>query len=92
MAAFGLLESDYPQAPEEIEVWPENWDTATTFVSLSTQWRVSMAGAMGIDYCAIEPVLRLRRVAAERWPDVFDGLRIMEAEALDVMREAAEQA
>lgn len=92
MAAFGLTEADYPQAPEEIEIFPENWDAATAFVALATQWRVSMAGATGIDYCAIEPVLRLRNVPTDRWPDVFDGIRVMEAEALDVMREAAEQA
>jgi hypothetical protein len=91
MAAFGLLASDFPQEPEEIEVWPENWDAAIAFVSLSTQWRVSMGGATGIDYGVIEPVLRLRRVAPERWPEVFDGIRIMEAEALEVMREGAEQ-
>jgi hypothetical protein len=91
MAAFGLLESDFPQPPEEIEIWPENWDAATAFVSLSTQWRASMAGATGLDYGAIEPVLRLRGIPVERWPGAFDGIRIMEAEALDVMREAAEQ-
>lgn len=91
MAAWGLNESDYPPVPEEIEIWPDNWDAATAFVSLSTQWRVSMAGATGIDYGAIEPVLRMRGIPVERWPDAFDGIRIMEAEALDVMREAAEQ-
>jgi hypothetical protein len=78
------------KAPEEIEIWPENWDAAVAFMSLSTQWRVSMGGVTGIDYCAIEPVLRLRGIAADRWPQVFEGLRVMEIEALDVMREAAE--
>lgn len=44
-----------------------------------------MGGAIGIDYTAIEPVLRLMRIDPDRWPAVFDDVRTMEAAALKVM-------
>lgn len=91
MAAFGLREEDYGPRPEAIEVWPENWEAALTFVALATQWRSGMNGPTGLDYGAIEPVLRLRGVASDQWSSIFDALRIMESEALDVMREGAGQ-
>jgi len=42
-------------------------------------------GASGLDYCAIEPVLRLKAIACERWPALFEDLRVMERAALNVI-------
>ena len=69
------------------QVWPENLPAVNAFIALSTQWRVGMAGATGIDYTAVPTVLRLTGLPRADWPDAFDGLRIMEAEALEIMRE-----
>lgn len=44
-----------------------------------------MNGVLGIDYSAIEPVLRLRQIDAARWPALFDDLRVMERAALKVI-------
>ena len=68
-------------------VWPENLPAVNAFIALSTQWRVGMAGATGLDYNVIPAVLRLQSIPRADWPEVFDGLRIMESEALEIMRE-----
>ena len=81
LAAFGLAR-DAPPADEHVEVWPEHWQTVLTFAALMTQWHMSMAGPSGLRYETIPVVLRLRGVPRQDWPDIFDGLRVMEAEAL----------
>lgn len=58
------------------------------FEALSTQWRVGMGGAVGLDYCAIQPVFKLMGVRKRERAGVFDDLRVMEAEALAVMAES----
>jgi hypothetical protein len=50
---------------------------------MGTQWRVGAGGATGLDYGVLPVVLRLSGVPRAEWPDVFDGLRIMEEAALD---------
>lgn len=53
---------------------------------MSTQWRVGMAGATGLDYGALPEVLRMSGIARGEWPDIFEGIRIMEDAALELMR------
>lgn len=60
------------------------------FVAMATQWRVGMSGATGLDYSAL-PVARSAQdppIPDDDWPDTFDALRVLEAEALSVMNEA----
>lgn len=47
------------------------------------------AGPTGLDYGAIDPVLRLHGVKKRERRDLFEALRIMESAVLDVMRERA---
>jgi hypothetical protein len=91
MAAFGVTEADHPPKNEHIEVWPDNWDAAVSFVALSTQWRSGMGGATGLDYASVISYLRERCRSRKKRALLFDAIRLMEAEALDVMRESAEQ-
>lgn len=49
---------------------------------MQTQWRTGSSGVVGLDYGAIEPVLRLRRIDPQRWPALFDDLRVMERAAI----------
>jgi hypothetical protein len=68
-------------------VWPENWPAVTTFGALCTQWRVGNSGPIGLDYNAIPTVLRLKTVPRKDWDDVFECIRVMEAAALEKIRE-----
>lgn len=76
-------------ASDEVEVWPDNWDSALLFTSMGTQWRVGMSGATGLDYGVLPAVLRLRGVSRSLWPGLFEDLRVLEAEALTTMGEEA---
>lgn len=70
-----------------MEVWPENWPAWFLFCQVSTQWRVGMGGATGLDYGAIYPLLdRIAQDAAE-WMDLFEDLQVLEGAALKQMSE-----
>lgn len=75
--------------PSDAEVWPENWPTWELFDRVSTQWRVGMRGAIGLDYCAIYPVMDRMQLGADDWLQMLDDIHVMEAAALDELRKAA---
>ncbi len=53
---------------------------------MSTQWRTSMAGVIGLDYNAIPAVLRMTGIPRSDWPHVFECIRVLEDSALVTMR------
>lgn len=54
-------------------------------IAVSTQWRVGMSGATGLDYNVLPAVFRMLQIPESDWPDTFECLRILESEALKVM-------
>lgn len=50
---------------------------------MGTQWRVGMSGATGLDYTALNTVAKAMQIKLTTAR--FDGLRVMEGEALKVM-------
>ena len=74
---------------ERVRIWPENWETVRLFLSLDTQWRYHQGVPLGLDYPAVEAVLRLSGVEDAR--QVFEGLQTMERAALAVFRNSAPQ-
>lgn len=89
LAAFGIKPSDLPEVV--VEVLPDVWPAFQLFRALSTQWRTGMAGATGLDYAAIPITGDLLGMSTEEIRTAFEDIRIMEGEALDVMRPPAEQ-
>lgn len=90
LAAFGLpasLAKSFEDKP--CYVWGSNWKTLELFAAMSTQWRVGMAGATGLDYTALPIVARSLNIKLT--PARFGYLRAMERTALDVMKEAHER-
>ncbi|MFG6457865.1 DUF1799 domain-containing protein [Roseateles sp. BYS96W] len=59
------------------------------FLDVSTQWRVGMGGATGLDYTPLMRLLDREQLNADDWRDTFDSVRAIEAAALDQMRENA---
>ena len=70
-------------------VWDVNWDSLLAFLKLETQWRFA-AGLklvrLGLDYAAVDVVLRRMCDAA----GLFDDVRTMESAALGAFAEASE--
>ena len=81
-----MTKADIPD--EEYEVWPDNWPAFLLFEAMSTQWRVGMGVAVGLDYNALKPVARMNGLKRAEITQAFPDLRMMEAEALLVMSES----
>lgn len=75
----------------ETEVWRENWDTVCAFAAVLTQWR-TVPGArggciyLGLDYAAVRVGVDAEAIAVT--PELWRGLRVMEAEACAVLNGA----
>lgn len=91
MADFGRR-----AAPEEdFQILPANTTAVRLFQALQTQWRTTAISTLsraivvrtGLDYGAIEPLARLRRIELE--DDDFTRLQIMEVAALNAFSEEA---
>ena len=68
-------------------MWEENWPAVEIFLRVQTQWRVGMNGPVGLDYGAVEWVLRLYEAQEPR--AVLEDLQIMEAAVLAAVSKRA---
>jgi hypothetical protein len=81
-----------PNTREESNLWAGFAENSITkngsevFAALQTQWRSGMSGPTGLDYTALEPVMRLQGIKKRDRQEVFAGVRVMEIAALEVMR------
>lgn len=46
---------------------------------------MALAPPVGLNYMAVEAVLRMQRVPRAEWPQLLDDVRVMEGGALQVM-------
>jgi len=72
----------------DFEVMPENWLILEVFLAMSTQW--VWTGGMdprraGLNLVALPVVYEGLQVSRKKRPEVFRGLKVMEAAALEVM-------
>lgn len=70
-------------------LWPDNLTAVNLFIDLFTQWRVGMNGPTGLDYSAALSVMDIRAIPKEDRAHLFADLRILEDEALRVIRAKA---
>lgn len=64
-------------------MFEENWAVVEMFLRLQTQWRMSMSGVLGLDYVAVEWMLRLYGVEDQR--SMLEDLQVMEGAALTLI-------
>lgn len=66
------------------EVWPDNWETFTVFISLSARWQIDgMSGRyQGFLRADIESTLRLMQIESSRHLEIFQNLQVMEGAAM----------
>jgi hypothetical protein len=75
-------------ANEVVEIWPENYESFLVFTSMSTQWRVGMNGATGLDYNVLSEIWKRLKIPMDKRDDIFQDLRVMESKALETMRKS----
>lgn len=60
-----------PPPPQVFIVQHENWNAWRAFDACRTQWRLPpMGGFLGLDYTALELVMRARSIPIQTLPDV----------------------
>lgn len=69
------------------ELWPDNVVPVNVFTAMTTQWNVGPGGVVGLNYASLGEVWRRLKVPPDKRDAVFDDLRVMEVEAIKVMRE-----
>ena len=95
LARAGLVEEaeTYARRPTPLyEYFPENQTIIEAFLNCDTQWvrvAVGMASIIteGLNYCALKSTLEMMGIKRRSWPDVLEGVRVMENAALSVIRE-----
>lgn len=85
LAGLGLLPSDIAA----VEVFEENYPAYELFIYMSTQWTPGPVIPMGMKYEVAHHKLDRAQPALdpEEYESRMDALRVMEYEALSVMRE-----
>lgn len=83
LAAACLTPEDV--APEPVEIWPDVLPAYHLFSSMSTQWRIGMAGPTGLDYNVVYHKMDRMKLPAEEYELLEMDIQIMEAAALEVM-------
>nr|WP_287859113.1 DUF1799 domain-containing protein [Klebsiella sp.] len=66
-----------------INVWPDIWPAFVVFRAVSTQWRTSPGGVIGLDYNVLAWLMRVYDVADE--VTAINDLQIMERVALNIL-------
>lgn len=82
LSEFGFSGSDFERS---VEVWPENLRAVNLFSSLSTQWRVGMSGATGLDYNVLYHKLDRLQLSRQDYDWLEEDVQTLEAAALAAM-------
>ncbi|WP_035573005.1 DUF1799 domain-containing protein [Halomonas halocynthiae] len=84
--ALGIVHQQ-PATPDVCEVWQEHTEALDVFLACRTQWRIiaGMSGAhhQGLDYTALESVMRMKRV--EDPDETLAQIQHIEAGALEAL-------
>lgn len=83
--AFGITPPQWLQQQQELEIWPENWQALTVFRDMATSWVIVMGAVTGLRWETLPVFLSINQVPRKAWRDLADCLRVMEAEALQVL-------
>ncbi|MBN5150510.1 DUF1799 domain-containing protein [Stenotrophomonas maltophilia] len=69
-------------AAPEVELWPECVLPITIYSRVSTQWRSSAGGLIGLDYQEVHRELDREGLKGDRREEVMAGIRVIEVEAM----------
>jgi hypothetical protein len=73
-----------------VRVWPDNVTSVRVFISMQTQWHVSMNGRTGLIYAALPELWRRLKVPPADRDAIFHDLQVMEIAALNAMHATTE--
>lgn len=76
---------------DELEIWPDNEPALNIFRLVGTRWRIPPMGGVpiGLIWSDIYPLMDRQGLDNAGWNDLHSDLIVMEAAAMDTMREFA---
>jgi len=74
--------------PDQFVVLPSNAEALDVFLFCQSQWRISMAGATGLDYTAVVAVISTRTKKRKHQQQLLADVRLIESGALKAMSQA----
>lgn len=78
-----LEELGGPSGQDSFEVLEENEETVLMFLRMATQWNTDQGAYVGLNYQSAEFLFKIYGVQDPM--QTMDGLRVMEAEALNIL-------
>lgn len=66
------------QQQTEFELWDDNTKAYELFQQCQTQWNVSMSGITGLNYPALESVMRMSNISQSEQAALFEQVRYIE--------------
>ena len=66
------------QRATDFDLWDENHEAYELFIQCQTQWNTSMAGITGLNYPAVESVMRMNAKSIEKQTELFELIRFIE--------------
>lgn len=78
---------DWEDEQQPLDVWPDNVPAFLLWRKVGNQWRVGMNGPVALDYVPLQHELDRMNLSEEDYDLLFADIRLLEAEALDVMRQ-----
>jgi len=79
------LKARLREQEQDIDVWPENWQSVQVWTRAQTQWRMGFGGPTGLDYNGVEAVMRQMKI--EDTGDCFDRIQVLEAATLRIIED-----
>lgn len=67
-------------------IFPDVWPSVGLFRDMNTQWRVGPGGVVGLDYQALDAVMKFRGITDDEISQRFDDIQVMELAAIEVIR------
>lgn len=87
--AWGIELTERDREAGSVDLWPEHIEAWNVFAACSTQWRIiagpSSLFQQGLDYIAVESVMRMRGVTAQT--DCFGQIQCIERGALEILNQ-----
>lgn len=83
-----MKRSDY--AKDIVLLWPETEPVWSVWEQIRNQWRAGAVGAYALDYNVLFYLLDRMGLSPEDHQELFDGIRVIEAEVLAIWMEERE--
>lgn len=89
LQAFGFDPKSYQVT---VVAWVDTLPAWNLWAQVGNQWRMGMGGAFALDYNVLFSCMERLCLAQEDYDDLFEDIRIIESEVLEVWAEERERA